>query len=102
MPLHDWTDDPHRRSWSNQRMDVVPRGGVAWVAMTDAQHAAAQVSSQRIDLVLGPREDGATFASEGHAAGDMTPEQRALLMDAITARLGPLARRRCGAPPRRH
>ena len=57
-------------------------------ALSDAQRETAVVADERIDLVLGPGQDGRTLAPEGLAGADMDGAQRALLLALIEARLG--------------
>ena len=56
-------------------------------ALDDAQQDVAIVSSRYINLVAGPGEDGAVIAPEGIKGSDLSIEQKALLLDVISARL---------------
>ena len=57
-------------------------------SLTPDQRARAVVSSQRIDLVLGPGHDGQVLQPEGLAGAAMSPEQKRLFMALVEARLG--------------
>ncbi len=57
-------------------------------SLTAEQRKKAIISSQRIDLVLGPGQDGRTLQPEGVPASELNESQRARLLDVIQARLG--------------
>ena len=57
-------------------------------SLTAEQRRKAIISSQRIDLVLGPGQDGRTLQPEGVRASELDESQRARLLDVIQARLG--------------
>lgn len=57
-------------------------------SLTQEQKAKAIISDQRIDLVLGPGQDGKTLQPEGLPGADMTDAQKARFMALIEARLG--------------
>lgn len=52
-------------------------------SLDDTQAAAAVLSDQKMDLVLGPGEDGKTIASEGVPGSDLTDDQKAALVSLI-------------------
>lgn len=57
-------------------------------SLSAAQKARAIVSTQSIDLVLGPGQDGKTLQPEGLSAAAMTAAQQAALLKLIQDRLG--------------
>lgn len=59
-------------------------------SLTNEQRAVAVISDTRINLQLGPGEDGKTLPPEGLPGSEMTDEQKALFTDLIEARLGVL------------
>ncbi|BDP43286.1 hypothetical protein DAETH_32550 (plasmid) [Deinococcus aetherius] len=57
-------------------------------SLNTTQRARAVVSTQRIDLVLGPGQDGKTLQPEGLPGSAMTAAQKAQLLTLIKDRLG--------------
>ena len=57
-------------------------------SLSAAQKARAVISSQSIDLVLGPGQDGRTLQPEGLSAATMTAAQQTALLKLIQDRLG--------------
>ena len=57
-------------------------------ALTPDQQTKAVLGTDRIDLVLGPGNDGMVLEAEGLMALDMTTDQKALLRALIVVRLG--------------
>lgn len=57
-------------------------------SLSAAQKARAVVSTQSIDLVLGPGQDGKTLQPEGLSASAMTAAQQTALLKLIQDRLG--------------
>ena len=57
-------------------------------SLTPEQRRKAIISSRRIDLVLGPGQDGRVLQPEGVRASELNESQRARLLDVIQARLG--------------
>jgi hypothetical protein len=52
-------------------------------SMSTSQRAAAVLSSTVANLALGPGQDGVTLLPEGIKASDLSPAQRAILLDLI-------------------
>lgn len=57
-------------------------------SLNAAQKAKAVVSTNRIDLVLGPGQDNKTLQAEGLSGSDMTAAQKTQLLALIRQRLG--------------
>jgi hypothetical protein len=57
-------------------------------SLTDAQRSKAVISTQRIDLVLGPGKDGKVLQPEGLPGSEMTDAQKQQFAGLIKARLG--------------
>jgi len=57
-------------------------------SLTDAQRSKAVISSQRIDLVLGPGQDGKVLQPEGLPGSEMAPAQKSHLLELIKAWIG--------------
>lgn len=55
--------------------------------LTAQQRSKAIISTQRIDLILGPGHDNQTLQPEGLSAGEMTQDQKDQLLALIEARL---------------
>jgi hypothetical protein len=64
------------------------QGAALVSSLTDAQREKAVMSSQFIDLVLGPGKDGMTLQPEGLPGAEMDVQQKAQLLALIEARLG--------------
>jgi hypothetical protein len=84
-----------------QPIKYVKDGKPVWIVETEVKQANAMLASldagqkkravlspQRIDLVLGPGEDGRTMMPEGLPGSAMTAAQKAQLLALIQARLG--------------
>ncbi len=86
---------PVRFTWEGEEVDIVvdevTAAGALLDSLNNARRKAAVGSDTRIDLVLGPGKDGMILEPEGLPAAEMTPEQQALLLALVEARLGMLS-----------
>lgn len=84
--------EPLRFDQDGRRIYIVEKEVTAAAALlasfTADQRAKAVVSSQRIDLVLGPGHDGQVLQPEGLAGAAMSAVQKKMFMALIEARLG--------------
>ncbi|WP_216326354.1 DUF3500 domain-containing protein [Deinococcus aestuarii] len=87
--------EPVRVSFNNQTFTIIPQVPVEMTAasallnsLTAAQQAKVVISTNRIDLVLGPGHDGQTLQPEGLPGSQMTAAQKTLFLALIRDRLG--------------
>lgn len=84
--------EPLRFTQDGRRVYIVEKEVTAaaalLAALSPAQRARAVVSSEKIDLVLGPGQDGRVLQPEGLPGSAMTPAQKAMLLALVETRLG--------------
>ena len=68
--------------------DEISQAALLIGSLTDVQRRKAVISTKRIDLVLGPGQDGKTLQPEGLPGSEMTSAQKTYLLQLIKARLG--------------
>lgn len=84
--------EPLKFSLDGQPIYIVEEEAVQAAALlanlTDEQRTAAVVSEERVDLVLGPGQDGKTLQPEGISGADLDNVQKVQFLELIEARLG--------------
>ena len=83
---------PMRITYEGEEVRIAERETNAAQALmenlSDAQKKLAVRSSRTINLLLGPGKDNTVLASEGIKGGELSDEQKVLLLEVISARLG--------------
>ena len=87
--------EPVKVSFNNQTFTIIPQIPLEMTAafallnsLTAAQKAKVVISTDRIDLILGPGQDGKVLQPEGLSGSAMTAAQKTLFLALIKDRLG--------------
>jgi Protein of unknown function (DUF3500) len=70
--------------------EEVNRAGALMASLTDAQRAKAVIGTARLEMLLGPGQDGMTLPPQGLPGAEMTDAQKTAFVALIEARLGML------------